>query len=259
MKNYFSHLQIVFFASLFFIPFFSACNFSSKSDLQNENDSTNLVLASELVDTQLPFIDDNFSKLTFPLQMDSVNLEGKQKLSTDFILKLDKMVKEEEKRYTLRLPSFIKLNQLPKGQDILESGKFDIGETVKLDYYDMGAAFLKDENVWLAFIGLEYESYPACPWSNGKQIVACSFDKNGNFIDLATIIENSEGADAPVWGKTDIKVVSQNGKIYDLDIKNTNGEYGDEGQPDIQETQLSTQKISLQTNGKFKVEEPIKK
>lgn len=258
MKNYFSYLQIAFFAGLF-SAFFISCNSSSKSDLQNESDSTNLVLASEVEDTKLPFIDDNFSKITFPIKMDSVNLEGKPKLSTDFILKLDKMVKEEEKRYTLRLPSFIKLNQLPKGQDILESGKFDIGETVKLDYYDMGAAFLKEENIWLAFIGLEYESYPACPWSNGKQIIACSFDKEGNFIDLATIIENSQGADAPVWGKTDIKLVSQNGKLYELDIKNTNGEYGDEGQADIQETQLSTQKISLQNNGKFKIEEPIKK
>lgn len=249
-------VSIVIFSVLFAF-LFSACT-SSNSTL--EGDSTNKTLVIEPIAEQnhLPFIEDNFSKAIFPLKIDSVSFEGKKKLSTDFVLKLEKMVKEEEKRYILQLPSFVKLNKLKKGQDPVESGNFDIGESVKVIHYDMGKVFLQQQNTWLAFIGLEYESYPACPWANGKEIILCTFDTVGNLIDLCSIAENYEGGDPPVWGIGEKKLSSQNGAEYLLEIKNSSGQYDDNGEREVEEIEKSTQKISIQADGKLKIEEPKK-
>lgn len=266
MKNY--HLFYCLAVYVFLGLVFFGCNSSSNSTGQNEGDSTKIVTAAEnsieneveQIKTQtLPFIEDNFSTTIFPLQLDSVSFDGKKKLSTDFLLKLEKMIKEDEKRYALQLPAFVKLNKLKKGQDPVESGDFDIGESVKVIHYDMGQSFLEEQKLWLAFVGVEYESYPACPWGNGKEIVLCSFDTLGNLIDLCTIAENSEGGDPPAWGASEKKVISQNGIEYSLELKNVYGEYNDEGERDFEEINKSTQKISIQPNGKFKIEEPQKK
>ncbi len=266
MKNY--NLFYYFALNLFLAFLFFGCNSPSNSISQNEGDSTKIVIASEnsleneveqIRKQTLPFIEDNFSATIFPLKIDSVSFDGKKKLSTDFLLKLEKMTKGDENRYALQFPSFVKLNKLKKGQDPVESGDFDIGESVKVIHYDMGQTFLKEQNSWLAFVGVEYESYPACPWASGKEIVLCSFDTVGNLIDLCTIAERYEGGDPPVWGTGEKKVTSQNGIEYFLEIQNSSGEYDDNGERDVEEVEKSTQKISIQPNGKFKIEEPQKK
>jgi hypothetical protein len=244
---------------------FSACTVSSNSTSQDEEDSTKATLAYEanIEKTEkitLPFIEDNFSQVVFPLQIDTVIFEGKKKLSSNFLIELDKMVKKDENRYSLQLNAYAKLSKL-KGteQEKIENGYFDIGDIVKLSYYDMGQTFLENKNVWLAFIGIDYQSYEACPWSNGREIVLCTFDKEGNLIDLTTIAENSEGGDPPVWGTGEKKVVSENGIVYSLSIKNVYGEYNDNGERDFEEIDKETQKISIQPNGQLKTEEPQNK
>ncbi|WP_375562137.1 hypothetical protein ACE193_06190 [Bernardetia sp. OM2101] len=262
MKN--CNLFYSCFFTLFFIVLFTACNSSSSTISQDESsDSTKIAVASESVEsevekTTLPFIEDNFSKTVFPLLIDTVVFEGKKKLPTDFIVKLEKMVTEEDKRYALQFPSFVKLNKLKKEQDPVESGNFDIGESILVNHYEMGYYFLEEQKKWLAFIGVEYESYPACPWGNGREIVLCTFDIKGNLIDLVTIAENSEGGDPPAWGTGEKKMRSQNGTEYLLEIKNVYGEYDDNGERAFEEIDKQTQKISIVAGGKLKIEEPKK-
>ncbi|WP_338762659.1 hypothetical protein WAF17_18045 [Bernardetia sp. ABR2-2B] len=266
MKNY-TFLSI---SILLFVVLLSACNSSSKSISQNKEDSTKVIVTDalekdienkveQIEKIKLPFIEDNFSEIAFPLQIDTVIFEGRKKLPTDFLLKLEKMVTKNEQRYALQFPSFVKLNKLKTGQDPVTSGKFDIGESIQVTYYDMGYTFIEQKNSWLAFVGVEYEPYPACPWGSGREIVLSTFDTEGNLIDLFTIAENSEGGDPPAWGKSQKKVFSENGQEYTLDIKNIYGENDDNGDVDFQEVNKETQKISIQEDGKLKIDKSQKK
>ncbi|WP_291726315.1 hypothetical protein [Bernardetia sp.] len=204
--------------------------------------------------TSLPFVEDNFSTLSFPITIDTVIFDESKKLSNKFALQLEKMVKDEGQRYMFQFPSFIKLVSLENGQDPVESGSFDIGESISVTYYNMGYTFLKEQNKWIAFVGVEYEGYPACPWGSGREIVLCSFDENANFIDATTIAENSEGGDPPVWGKTIKKVNSENGEIYNIDVTYINGEEDDNGNThkDIDNRKV---KISILSDGKIEQKE----
>ena len=240
---------------------FVACTSSSDSNNENKDNATVEALSEqnsnqkteEIEMPHLSFIEDNFSKLNFPINIDTVVFDESKKLSKEFALQLEKRVKDDGKRYVLQFPSFVKLATLKEGQNPVESNKFDIGESISVIYYDMGYTFLEQQNKWIALVGVEYEGYPACPWGSGREIVLCSFDGDANFIDATIIAENSEGGDPPVWGKTIKKVASQNGQTYQLDIVDISGEEDESGNS-FEDVSKRKAKVMISPDGKMQVE-----
>lgn len=201
-----------------------------------------------------PFVEENFSLLNFPISIDTVVFNEDKKLQEATILELEKMVLDEEHRYALQLNYFINLTQLREGENPVESDKIDIGEPIEISYYDMGYTFLEKQNVWLVFLGIEYESYPACPWANGREIVLCIMNTDKKFVNATTVAENSEGGDPPVRGTAIQKAKSENGEVYYIDVTHINGEEDDNGNV-FEEIDKRKIKMSILSDGKIEQKE----
>lgn len=151
-----------------------------------------------------------------------------------------------------RINTFIKLDSLISAdayQDYLEN--IDLGQARYSIAHVIGSVPINSQSNMLIW-NIDYGTYEACPYGYGVYVFGTIFT-NGVGTNTCLLAEDSGGGDPPSWGDSYMQseLIDSTITVFSLDRW---GEYGDDGNDDIIETQERTEILGVDSYG-FTVKE----
>ena len=157
-----------------------------------------------------------------------------------------------ENALSYNLIAYHKIKKYGKTDEEREaSGKFYLGEPIKVNYYPH-KLLKKDANMVLFTVICSYQTTQACPFSTGTEVYLISTKPSGEAISAVVIAEDSEASDPPMsseyTAKCDVKNLTE-----PINVKIVSNVAEDD--PDKPVKTVSTKKVTIGSDGKLSVAE----